>query len=112
MRVIQCTAIIIALAVAAGGLTGCAIERAQVAQDAQSRMIGLTKEQVLSCMGVPAAKAAEGATKVWSYNSGNDHTQTATFGQSTTNASLYGNRQFATRNAYATGSGFGISSWC
>ena len=58
----------------------------------------------------PAARAAEGATEVWSYNSGNDHTQTAMFGQSTTNASLYGNRQFATGNAYTTGSGFGISS--
>ena len=108
MRLMQHT--VIGLAVAAGGLTGCAIERAQLAHDAQSRMVGLTKEQVLSCMGVPAAKAAEGATEVRSYNSGNDHTQTATFGQSTTNASLYGNRQFATGNAYTTGSGFGISS--
>lgn len=90
MRLMQHT--VIGLAVAAGGLTGCAIERAQLAHDAQSRMVGLTKEQVLSCMGVPAAKAAEGATEVRSYNSGNDHTQTATFGQSTTNASLYGNR--------------------
>src|ERR1043166_6244050 len=81
MRLMQHTAI--GLAVAAGGLTGCAIERAQLAHDAQSRMVGLTKEQVLSCMGVPAAKAAEGATEVRPYNSG---------------------------NAYTTGSGFGISS--
>jgi outer membrane protein assembly factor BamE (lipoprotein component of BamABCDE complex) len=86
MKLVQHTAAVIALAIAAGGLTGCAIERAQVAQDAQTKMVGLTKEQVLSCMGVPAAKAAEGAMEVWSYNSGNDHTQTATFGQSTTNA--------------------------
>jgi hypothetical protein len=75
MRVIQCTALIIALAVAAGGLTDCAIERAQVAHKAKSRMVGLAKEQVLSCMGVPASKAAEGMTEVRSYNSGNDPTQ-------------------------------------
>ena len=110
MRTMQRIAVVIAFAAAAGGLTGCAIERAQVAHDAQSRMVGLTREQVLSCMGVPAAKAAEGATEVWSYNSGNDRTQTATFGQSTTNASLYGNRKFVTGNAYTTASGFRISS--
>jgi hypothetical protein len=73
-------------------------------------MVGLTKEQVLTCMGPPATKAAEGATEVWSYNSGNDHTQVATFGQSTTTASLYGNRNFAAGNAYTMGSGLGVSS--
>jgi hypothetical protein len=38
-------------------------------------MIGLRKEQVLACMGVPASKAAEGVTEVWSYNA-----VTGTFG--------------------------------
>ncbi len=54
-------------------IAGCsaARERAIVAQDAQTKMVGLSKEQVLSCMGVPAAKAAEGQTEVWTYNSGN-----------------------------------------
>src|SRR5690348_14531723 len=110
MRLLQCAALMTALAVASGGLAGCAIERAQVAQDAQARMVGLTKEQVLSCMGPPAAKAAEGATEVWSYNSGNDHTQTTVFGQSTTNASATGGRGFASGTAYATGTGFGVAS--
>ena len=32
-------------------------------------MVGLSKEQVLACMGPPATKAAEGATKVWGYAS-------------------------------------------
>ena len=32
-------------------VAGCAVQRAQVAQDAQGKMIGLTKEQVLACMG-------------------------------------------------------------
>lgn len=34
-------------------------------------MVGMTKENVLTCMGPPASKAAEGATEVWSYDSGN-----------------------------------------
>ena len=52
-------------------LAGCAFERAQVAQDARAAMVGFSKEQVLACMGPPANKAAEGATEVWSYASGN-----------------------------------------
>ena len=55
-------------------LAGCAIQRAQTAQDARIQMVGLSKEQVLTCMGVPASKAAEGATEVWGYNSGNGMT--------------------------------------
>ena len=37
-------------------------------------MVGLSKEQVLTCMGAPANKAAEGATEVWGYASGNGMT--------------------------------------
>jgi hypothetical protein len=37
-------------------------------------MVGLSKEQVLTCMGAPANKAAEGATEVWGYHSGNGMT--------------------------------------
>jgi hypothetical protein len=49
-------------------LSGCAIQRAQIAQDAQSNMIGMPKEQVLACMGPPANKATEGKTEVWAYS--------------------------------------------
>ena len=58
----------IALCVA---LAGCAFQRAEIAQDARAQMVGMPKEQVLACMGAPANKAAEGATEVWGYNSGN-----------------------------------------
>lgn len=57
-------------------LAGCAIQRAQVAQDARAQMVGLSKEQVLGCMGPPANKAAEGQTEVWSYASGNGFSST------------------------------------
>ena len=62
---------IVALGVA---LAGCAIQRSQIAQDARAQMVGLSKEQVLTCMGAPANKAAEGATEVWGYASGNGMT--------------------------------------
>jgi hypothetical protein len=80
-------------------LCSCALQRAKLAADAPSQMIGKTKEQVLACMGVPGAKAVEGQTEVWSYNSGNG--QTVGFGSSS--VSVTGGR------GYATGSGFGSS---
>lgn len=55
-------------------LASCAIQRAEIAQDARAQMVGLSKEQVLACMGAPANKAAEGATEVWGYASGNGMT--------------------------------------
>jgi hypothetical protein len=54
-------------------LAGCAIQRAQVAQDARGAMVGLSKEQVLTCMGPPVNKATEGQTEVWTYDSGNGY---------------------------------------
>jgi hypothetical protein len=55
-------------------LAGCAIQRAQIAQDARAQMVGMSKEQVLTCMGPPAGKATEGQTEVWTYNSGDGTT--------------------------------------
>jgi hypothetical protein len=52
-------------------LSACSIQRAQIANDAQAKMIGLSKEQVLACMGPPLNKDTEGPIEVWSYNSGN-----------------------------------------
>ena len=52
-------------------LAGCAIQRAQVAEDARAQLVGMSKEQILACMGPPASKASEGQTEVWGYNSGN-----------------------------------------
>jgi hypothetical protein len=55
--------------------TACGIHRSQIPNDSQSKMIGLSKEQVLACMGPPPIKRAEeDGTEVWSYNSGNNVT--------------------------------------
>lgn len=88
----------------------CAIQRAQEASEAKDRMVGLTKEQVLACMGPPIGKAAEGATEVWTYNSGNNMTTVSTFGSASTNASVSGNRNYATGQASTTSSGFGVAT--
>jgi len=70
------------------GLAGCAAQqRAEVAQDAQLQMRGLPKEQVLGCMGPPGNKAAEGATEVWSYESGGE---VRTAGQTLVNNNGFG----------------------
>jgi hypothetical protein len=90
---------IAALAVA---LSGCAIQRAQVAQDARVQMVGMSKEQILTCMGPPANKAAEGQTEVWSYNSG-DGTVVASGSVSYGNFSGTSSRRFCQINLVITG---------
>jgi|SRR5271154_6610036 len=50
---------------------GCSLQRAQEAEAAKTQMIGMSREDVLTCMGPPAQKSSEGATEVWSYPSGN-----------------------------------------
>jgi len=75
------------------GVAGCAVQRAVVAQGAQERMVGMSREQVLACMGPPVTKAAEGATEVWSYGSGNDRTTTIGTGYAQTNGSISGEQR-------------------
>jgi hypothetical protein len=57
---------VVAVLIAAACLTECTIQRAVIANDAQNKMVGLSKEQVLACMGAPR----KGATEVWTYDSG------------------------------------------
>ncbi|MGH7103959.1 MAG: PDZ domain-containing protein [Acetobacteraceae bacterium] len=66
----------VAVALVCVCLAGCAIERAQEATEAQKSMVGMSKEQVLACMGSPANSAEVGDTEVWTYNSGNGRTDT------------------------------------
>src|SRR6478609_2918193 len=81
-------------------LAGCAIQRAQVAQDARAQMVGYSKEQILTCMGPPASKGAEGQTEVWSYASGNGYSSTiASTNTSTTGeATRFGNQVYGSAN--------------
>jgi hypothetical protein len=85
-------------------LTGCAIQRAQVAQDARAQMVGMSKEQVITCMGPPVSKATEGQTEVWSYNSG-DGTVVASGSVSSGNFSGMSSSRFCRINLVFTGGG-------
>ena len=68
-------------------------------------MIGLSKEQVLACMGPPVRRMAEGASEVWSYNSGNGHTSVYSSANSNATASVTGAGGYASGQATAYGSG-------
>jgi outer membrane protein assembly factor BamE (lipoprotein component of BamABCDE complex) len=51
-------------------LAGCASGRGATANEAQSQMIGMSKEQILKCMGPPHSSYVVGSsTEVWAYNS-------------------------------------------
>ncbi len=65
----------IAFLSAAVFLAGCsgAFERDRAAARAKTRMIGMTKEEVLACMGPAKKKAREGKTEVWQYQSTDGH---------------------------------------
>jgi hypothetical protein len=117
MEFLRCDNLLVA-AVATIALASCtantanpAVQRSQVAQDAQDKMIGLKKEQVLACMGIPANKATEGATEVWSYNSGSGKVVGGSFGSSTTNGSVTSSIPgYATGQANTVGLGVGVAS--
>jgi hypothetical protein len=50
-------------------VSACGYQRAQVAKDAPNLMMGMSKDQVLACMGQPANKSTAAGAEVWSYNS-------------------------------------------
>ena len=71
-------------------LAGCAeIQSTKIAKEARTKMIGLTKEQLLQCAGPPASKAAKGETEVWRYNSGGGATSYDSDGIGGTTAVTY-----------------------
>jgi hypothetical protein len=77
----------------------------------KGKLVGLSKEQVLACMGPPGTRMAEGATEVWSYNSGDGRTTTVATATAVTDvngsASRFGNT--TDLSATATSSGFGTA---
>jgi hypothetical protein len=50
-------------------VSACGFERAQLAKDAPNLMMGVSKDQLLACMGQPTNKSTAGTAEVWSYNS-------------------------------------------
>lgn len=96
------TAVVVCAGIVGLGLGACSIQRAQEAAKAKATMVGMTKEQVLSCMGSPANAAKAGGVEVWTFNSGNG--QTDTFGT----ASAWGSPWYAS----AFGTSTSTSRYC
>jgi hypothetical protein len=51
-------------------LSACGMERPEVDQAAQARMIGLSKTKIRACLGAPDRRKTIGSTEIWSYRSG------------------------------------------
>jgi outer membrane protein assembly factor BamE (lipoprotein component of BamABCDE complex) len=79
-------------------VVACSLQRAETAQHAQTQMVGMSKEQVLQCMGPPLQKTAEGQTEVWLYGSGNGRT-TVSYG----NGVAIGTQRFCSVNVVMIG---------
>jgi hypothetical protein len=94
-------------------LAGCAVERAQVAGDAKARMVGMSRERVLACMGPPGQRLAEGKTEVWSYASGGQ-TIAHAFGDANTTGSamISGNSIYGNANTTSSGTAIAERRYC
>jgi outer membrane protein assembly factor BamE (lipoprotein component of BamABCDE complex) len=84
---------------------GCTIQRSRLATEAQKAMIGMPKTDVLACMGIPAARASQDDSEVWSYNSGDG--RVVSF--NTANA-FGGGQSFTNGNATVNGNSANFSS--
>jgi hypothetical protein len=95
-------------------LAGCAIQRSQVAQEAKASMVGMTKEQVFTCMGPAQTKSSEGATEIWSYPSGNGYQSSTVLAgtDSNFNAARTGNNVAGTASTFGTATGVSTRRFC
>ena len=104
----------LAAALLISALGGCAVQRAQVSSEARQALIGLSKEDVLGCMGPPSNKMNEGSTEVWSYNSGDGRTTTIADANASTTmrATRFGNTVTGNATTYGFGSATTRSRYC
>ncbi len=80
----------------------CSFQRAEVAKEAKDKIVGMSKEQVLVCMGAPSQRVTVGETEVWTYPSGGD---TRSFGTASGSIDASG-------NANAVGSSYSEHRYC
>ncbi|HQY22958.1 MAG TPA: hypothetical protein PK389_04310 [Gammaproteobacteria bacterium] len=94
-------------------LSGCVTSRAATASIAKQSMVGMSKESVLSCMGVPVDKMTEGSTEVWVYGSGGGTDSIGSaFGQTQGSAHVIGNSVYGSSSGSAIGFGRSRSRYC
>ena len=82
-------------------LAGCgAFERVELAQRAKSELVGLSKEEILTCMGAPSERASAGETEVWDYESSAETIATTTGSGTATNRRFFGSQVTAIHRLY------------
>ena len=54
-------------------VSGCKFQRAETAALAKMQLVGMSSEQILTCMGNPVAANMIGETEVWTFLSGGDY---------------------------------------
>lgn len=58
--------------VLATALSGCALQRARVAREAEVRLIGMSETELLECAGAPASARRSGKLNFFTYHGGGD----------------------------------------
>jgi hypothetical protein len=54
------------------GFSACAVQRAQIAKDAQTSLVGLSKAELIMCAGAPVRADSVGDMEVLTYAGGGD----------------------------------------
>ena len=85
------------------------MQRAETARAAKVALVGMSREDVLACAGPPTQKAAEGATEVWSYPSGNGATSSFSTASAYGQGHAYGSPGYASSTGSAYGFGTTVS---
>jgi hypothetical protein len=105
--------------IAAGllAVAACSIQRAMVASQAQHDMVGMSRAQILACMGPPAQRQADSDIEVWAYPSGG---RTDSFGVAQTsgsatgvyNGNAYSGTYVGSGSTTTFGNAFSVNRYC
>jgi hypothetical protein len=92
------------LLVGIASLSGCAIHRAHVAHEAETKLIGISEEALLRCAGAPAQEKHSGSLSFLTYHGGGDGVALGALGSSQLGVAAYKHRYcdatFTLRNGH------------
>jgi hypothetical protein len=73
-------------------LSSCAIQRANISNEAKTEMIGMSKSDLLMCAGVPSREYKDNGVEFLSYDSGGDSIGGA-IANNTTNTAIFAKKR-------------------
>ncbi|MET4807512.1 hypothetical protein ABIE63_002688 [Limibacillus sp. MBR-115] len=96
-----------------GLVSACSIQRAETASKAKQELIGMSKADILSCMGPSQASQQEGSLEVWSYASGGGvDTVGSGYAAGSATATSSGGSVFSQGSGYGFGSSTSRVRYC